>query len=220
MFEGHTDNIISISLSADGRWALSGSDDKTLRLWEVATGRCLRMFEGHTGAVTSVGLSADCRWAVSGSCDKTLRLWEVATGQCVRIFEGHTDHVKSVSLNAANTQILSGGWRDKTLRLWELDWEFEVREPLDWDERARPYLVNFLAAHTPFAAKLPSDRLPSEQEIILALTRSGRPTWSVEDFKNLLETLACANYGWLRPEGVRRELEKMAQDWEAPPLLY
>ena len=90
----------SVALSADGRWALSGSEDKTLRLWEVASGRCVRTFEGHTSDVTSVALSADGRWALSGSEDKTLRLWEVASGRCVRTFEGHTWRVTSVALTA------------------------------------------------------------------------------------------------------------------------
>ena len=47
-FEGHTQGVHSVALSADGRWALSGSYDNTLRLWEVASGRCVRTFEGHT----------------------------------------------------------------------------------------------------------------------------------------------------------------------------
>ena len=48
-YEGHTRDVNSVCLSADGRYALSGSEDKTLRLWEVESGKCLRTFEGHTG---------------------------------------------------------------------------------------------------------------------------------------------------------------------------
>ena len=87
---------MSLSLPERG-WAtlrvaeLSGSEDKTLRLWEVESGKCLRTFEGHTGNVNSVCLSADGRYALSGSEDKTLRLWEVESGKCLRTFEGHTD---------------------------------------------------------------------------------------------------------------------------------
>src|SRR5262249_24331581 len=66
-FAGHADAVTSACLSADGRYALSGSTDRTLKLWETATGQCLRTFEGHAEAVTSVGLSGEGRYALSGS---------------------------------------------------------------------------------------------------------------------------------------------------------
>ena len=80
-FEGHTDYVMSVCFSPDGRYALSGSRDNTLRLWEVASGQELRCFEGHTAWVSSVCFSPDGRYALSGSYDKTLRLWEVASGK-------------------------------------------------------------------------------------------------------------------------------------------
>jgi WD40 repeat protein len=116
---GHTDWVQSVSLSADGRLALSGSRDRILRLWEVASGRCLRTFTGHTNIVTSVSLSADGRLALSGSQDRTLRLWEVASGRCLRTFTDHTDWVQSVSLSADDRLALSGS-TDGTERLWKM----------------------------------------------------------------------------------------------------
>jgi hypothetical protein len=210
--------VNSVSLSGDGRFALSGSRDNTLKLWEVATGKCLRTFEGHTSSVNSVSLSGDGRFALSGSRDNTLKLWEVATGQCLRTFEGHTHWVTSVSLSGDGCFALSGS-EDKTLKLWFLDWELGDHDPADWNEGARPYLVLFLSAHTPYAAALPTGREPNEQELTLALTRCGKPTWTEDDFRCLLDRLGCAGYGWLRPEGVRRELDKMAASWQAPPPL-
>ncbi len=109
----------SVCLSPDGRFALSGSEDKTLKLWEVATGRCLRTFKGHTHYVFSVCLSPDGRFALSGSEDKTLKLWEVATGRCLRTFKGHTHYVFSVCLSPDGRFALSGSG-DKTLKLWEV----------------------------------------------------------------------------------------------------
>ena len=118
-FEGHLQYVESVFLSADGRYALSGSRDKTLKLWEVASGQCLRTFEGHTDSVTSVFLSADGCYALSGSTDHTLRLWEVSSGHCLRTFEGHTNAVTSVFLSADGRYALSGS-TDHTLRLWEV----------------------------------------------------------------------------------------------------
>jgi hypothetical protein len=57
------------------------------------------------------------------------------------------------------------------------------------------------------------DQKPSDEEITRALKREGKPIWTEEDFQQLLHTVACAGYGWLRPEGIRRELEKMAETW-------
>ena len=69
-----------MTVLADGRRALSGSDDRTLRLWDLETGAELRRFEGHEGWVTSVTVLADGRRALSGFRDKTLRLWDLETG--------------------------------------------------------------------------------------------------------------------------------------------
>ena len=74
---------------ADGRRALSGSGDETLRLWDLETGAELRRFEGHEARVTSVTVLADGRRALSGSDDRTLRLWDLDTGAELRRFEGH-----------------------------------------------------------------------------------------------------------------------------------
>jgi WD40 repeat protein/serine/threonine protein kinase len=218
-FTGHTYSVTSVCLGANDRWALSGSYDKTMRLWEVATGQCLRTFIGHTDCVKSVNLSADSRWALSGSWDTTMRLWEVASGECLRTFTEHTERVSSVSLSANGRWALSGS-HDKTVQLWELDWELEARELTDWDEGARSYLEIFLTQHTPYASMLPQDRKPSIQEVQQALTRRGRPSWNEDDFQKLIQQLQYAGYGWLRPEGVRKQLEHMARTWQGPsPLL-
>jgi hypothetical protein len=107
--------------------------------------------------------------------------------------------------------------------MWTLDWELEEKQPADWDEGARPYLETFLGAHTPPAAPLSGTGwlrklfggVPPE-----ALIRRGKPVWTPDDFLRLLHTLGCAGYGWLRPEGIRRELEKMATDWQGPRSLF
>lgn len=208
-FEGHTNGVYSVCLSADRRYAISGSSDNTLKLWDVASGLCLRTFEGHTKYITSVYLSADDRYAISGSTDRTLRLWEVGNGTCLCTFEGYTREVSSACLSTDGSFVLSSGYYS-ALKLWALDWELEDKEPADWDEGAQPYLENFLTLHTPYAGTLPQDRQPTEEEITLALTRHGAPSWTEADFQRLLHTLGCAGYGWLRPDGVRKKLEDLA----------
>ena len=79
-FAGHTGIVHAVSLSADGKFAISGGSDGTVRLWNVATGAEIWKGEGHSGAVLSVAFSADGSQAVSGGVDKTVRVWETATG--------------------------------------------------------------------------------------------------------------------------------------------
>jgi WD40 repeat protein/serine/threonine protein kinase len=119
VLQGHSKAVVSGCISADGRYVLSGSFDKTLRLWEVATGRCLRTIAEHTGTVYSVCISEDGLLALSGADDGTLRLWEVATGRLLRTFDGHAQRVSSVCLSEDVSYALSGSW-DKTVRLWEV----------------------------------------------------------------------------------------------------
>jgi len=183
--------------SPDGRYIISGLTDGTVRLWDI-TGDEIRRFEEYAlGGVNSVAFSPDGRYALSGSWDKTLRLWDAATGREVRRFEGHTERVRSVAFSPDGRYALSGS-DDNTLRLWELDWEWDFPAPADWDEGARPYLDIFLTLHTPYAPD--------------GLRRVGKPQWTEEDFQKLLQELGYRGYGWLRPEGVRRELEKMAKE--------
>jgi WD40 repeat protein/serine/threonine protein kinase len=214
--------VTDVSLSADGKYALSASlrHDHTLKLWNLATGRCTRTFKGHTADVTSVTLSRDCRHALSGSEDGMLKFWDVRQGQCLLSFKRLSGVLTFVDLSQDGKYALSlerakeRDW-DRTLTLWFLDWELEERQPADWDEGARAYLHIFLRQQTPYAGSLPTDRDPTDEEVTLALTRRGQPSWTDEDFQRLLYTLGCVGYGWLRPEGVRRELEKIAADWES-----
>lgn len=217
-FIGHKYGARCVCISVDGRWVFSGHVDRTLHLWDLETGNCIRTFGGHSGPVKSVSISANGRWGLSGSDDTTVHLWDLATGECLRILQAHTKEVTSIGMRADGRWVISGS-NDKTVRLWELDWDYSFFAPTDWDEGARPYLETFLTLHTPYAGTLPSDHGPSEEEVQLALTRRGKPIWTEEDFKQLLYTLGCAGYGWLRPQGVRKKLEEMAANWEGPPPL-
>jgi guanine nucleotide-binding protein subunit beta-2-like 1 protein len=106
-------------ISSDGAYALSSSWDKTLRLWELATGSTTKTFVGHTNDVLSVSFSADNRQIVSGSRDRTIKLWNTL-GDCKFTItdKGHTEWVSCVrfSPNPQNPVIVSAGW-DKLVKV-------------------------------------------------------------------------------------------------------
>jgi WD40 repeat protein len=115
----HRDRVTSVAISPDGRLAVSGSADTTVRLWNIATGRRLRTLRGHHRAVTVVAWTSDGRSVVSAGADRALRVWVVSSGRCRCICKGHTGCVTSVAISADGRFALSGS-EDHTLRLWEL----------------------------------------------------------------------------------------------------
>jgi len=121
---GHGHFVSDVVLSVDGQYALSGSWDKTLRLWDLTTGKTTRQFIAHTKDVLSVAFSADNRQIVSGSRDNTIRLWNTLA-QCKLTLsekdECHTHWVSSVRFSSSSTSpsIVSGGW-DKVVKVWNL----------------------------------------------------------------------------------------------------
>ncbi|NCR02206.1 MAG: protein kinase [Microcystis aeruginosa L211-11] len=124
---GHSDEVFSVAYSPDGRYLASGSIDKTIKIWEVATGKELRTLTGHSGGVFLVAYSPDGRYLASGSSDKTIKIWEVATGK-----ELHTLTVYSYLYGAdvvysPDGRYLASRSDDKTIKIWEVATGKELR---------------------------------------------------------------------------------------------
>ncbi|NJO39172.1 MAG: protein kinase [Cyanobacteria bacterium CRU_2_1] len=114
--DAHTSLINAIAISPDGRYVLSGSDDRTIKLWEVATGKCLRTFKGHRERVFAVVFSPDRQHILSASDDQSIRLWSIATGGVVRTLDGH-QRLTSIALSPNGQFVLAG---DSPVRMWDI----------------------------------------------------------------------------------------------------
>lgn len=76
-FEGHSNRITSVSVTKNGKFAISNEESKKLKLWNLETGKFLRTFPAHSNRITSVSISECGNFAVSASFDKTLQLWQI-----------------------------------------------------------------------------------------------------------------------------------------------
>ena len=141
--EGHQESVNAMAVLADGRQALSASNDTSLKLWDLERGAVLRTlgiatddvwpFGGNEGRyamsgppngrhqdwVAAVAVLADGRRALSASEDCTLKLWDLESGTGLRTLEGHQGLVTAVAAQADGCRALSASY-DETLKLWDL----------------------------------------------------------------------------------------------------
>ena len=110
--------ISSVAFSPDGRYAVSGSWGKIITLWDIATGREIRIFSGHKERINSVAFSPDGTQIISAARDNTIKLWNVATGREIRTFTGHIGEINSTTFSKDAKRFVSGG-SDGTIRLWD-----------------------------------------------------------------------------------------------------
>jgi WD40 repeat protein len=123
------DALLSLAISADGKRVLTGSADRdrTVRLWDLATGKELHKMVGHDDRITGVGFLSGNR-AVSASQDRTIRVWDLETGKKLFWLAGHTDDINSLAVTPDGNTVLTGGARDDhSIRVWDLDAREELR---------------------------------------------------------------------------------------------
>ena len=115
---GHSGDVTSVTFSKNGKLIISGGMDKTIKLWDAATGRLIRTLQ-YDMLINNVAVSPDGKYIASASSDNTVMIWDFATGQALKKLTGHIYSVNSVAFSPDGTLLVTGG-DDETIKLWDV----------------------------------------------------------------------------------------------------
>ena len=117
---------IYLAYSPDGKYIISSRGGKTIQMWDVEKGECVKTLEASAGSVSCLAYSPDGKYIVSGSNqphsktpDNNVRIWNAETGKCIKTLEGHTKGVRSVAFSPDGKYVVSGS-NDNTIKIWEI----------------------------------------------------------------------------------------------------
>jgi WD40 repeat protein/serine/threonine protein kinase len=184
VFKTQGSSLIDLALLPKGHAFLVASADRNLNLWDLKTEACLHthLLRGDD-EMTAFALSPNGRFVLAGDDSGMVRLHDLDKETCLSTWQGHADTVNTVAF-APNSRYAFSTAIDQTMKLWEFDWEYSFPGWSGWDDGAEIYLKNFL-------------------------DRQGY-VWQEQDFSLLMAELSRYGYGWLRPEGVKKQLRKMS----------
>jgi len=115
---GDAGDIQGIALSPDGRFIVSGDDERLIKIWDTATGSEVKTLRGHSDDLRAVAFSPDGKRIASGADDGVIKIWDAASGAEVKTLRGHRGSVTSIAFSPDGRHIVSGGW-DRTVRMWD-----------------------------------------------------------------------------------------------------
>lgn len=110
--KGHTAAVKSVAFSPNGKFLVTGSRDRSAKLWELESGMEMRSFLGHDLTINSVQVSSDGKWLVTSSADQMAKVWELATGKEIFTSPKQRKLVTDVALSPNNKWLVVGGYSD------------------------------------------------------------------------------------------------------------
>jgi len=122
----HSSPVLSLAFSADGRWLASGSQNKTMKLWDLDSTSEQPLYvigDAHLSQILSLAISNQHQILVSAGADRTIKLWDLATGEKrlpKHILEGHAGQVWCVAVSPDGSQVASAS-ADFTVKLWNIE---------------------------------------------------------------------------------------------------
>lgn len=126
---GHFGDVVVVKYSPNGSFIASGSEDNTVKLWDVTTGKVVRTLVAHRGYITALDFSASGDMLVTAAKDNTIRIWDVRKGTEVRSLPGHSFYASAVAFSPTNNIIASCSI-DKTVKLWDIRIGKEIPIPI------------------------------------------------------------------------------------------
>ncbi|WP_049790637.1 hypothetical protein [Trichormus azollae] len=114
----HTRTVLAVAFSSNGQILATGSDDNTIKLWDVNTSKLISTHLAESWYLPGLAFTADSGTLISCSWDKTIKLWYISKLLEIATLFDHTDSVSRIALSP-NSQLIASGSRDKTIKLWD-----------------------------------------------------------------------------------------------------
>lgn len=117
-FTAHSHIVTCLKISADGKYLISSSRDRTIKIWNLETAELMHTLKGHQDGVDAIALSPDGQIIASGSADNKIKIWHLETGDLLATFSGHSSSVTSLLFTPSGDKLVSGSL-DRTIKIWQ-----------------------------------------------------------------------------------------------------
>ena len=190
-FAQHSNAVGSVAFSPDGLTLASGSKDKTIKIWDLATGNLIRSFDGDSSAIWSVAFNSDGTELVTGSSYWRIMLWNLKIGELIRTFE-HNSTVWSVAISEDGKTLVSGSG-DTTSKIWNVETGELVYNLPDHSDHV------YSVALTPDGKTLVSGS--KDKTITIVDVETGRLIKTLEGHSDAVRTMAISRDGKILVSG-------------------
>jgi WD40 repeat protein len=140
-FFGHSSYVTTVAVAPDGKKIISGSCDKTIKVWDIDTGRELHTLTGHSTDLKLVTITPDGKKIFSGSYDKTIKVWDIDTGRELHTLTGHSECINLLWISFDNTTLVSGSI-DGQIKLWDIATRIELNTLSYYNEEPWAIIVS------------------------------------------------------------------------------